>query len=88
MIDKGDPPPIQCKVSLRAPKSIRKVDGLSLIFTDILRYKSQCPKTSLNNLQRKKVGRITETAHTTYCTCATASTVAKDRILMLLMTLK
>jgi hypothetical protein len=31
MIDKGDIPSIQCKMSLRKPKSMRKVDGLSLI---------------------------------------------------------
>jgi hypothetical protein len=32
MVDKGDIPSIQCKMSLRRPKSLRKVDGLSLIF--------------------------------------------------------
>jgi hypothetical protein len=31
MIDKGDIPSIQCKMSLRRPKSMRKVDYLSLI---------------------------------------------------------
>jgi hypothetical protein len=34
MIDKGDIPSIQYKISFRGPKSVRKVDGLSLIFTD------------------------------------------------------
>jgi hypothetical protein len=34
MIDGGDNPSIQCKISLRGPKSMRKVDGLSLIFID------------------------------------------------------
>jgi hypothetical protein len=34
MIDKRDIPSIQCKMSLRGPKSVRKVDGLSLIFID------------------------------------------------------
>jgi hypothetical protein len=34
MIDKGDIPSIQCKMSLGGPKSMRKVDGLSLIFID------------------------------------------------------
>jgi hypothetical protein len=34
MIDKGDIPPIQCKMSLRGPRSMRKVDGPSLIFID------------------------------------------------------
>jgi hypothetical protein len=29
IIDKGDIPSIQCKMSPRGPKSIRKVDGLS-----------------------------------------------------------
>jgi hypothetical protein len=35
MIDRGDIPPFQCKMSLRGPKSMRKVDGLSLIFIDL-----------------------------------------------------
>jgi hypothetical protein len=35
IIDKGDLPSIQCKMSLRGPKSMRKVDGLSLIFSDL-----------------------------------------------------
>jgi hypothetical protein len=34
MIDKGDIPSIQCKMSLRRPESMRKVDGVSLIFID------------------------------------------------------
>jgi hypothetical protein len=34
MIDKGDIPSIQCKLSLWGPKSMRKVDNLSLLFTD------------------------------------------------------
>jgi hypothetical protein len=34
MIEKGDIPSIQCKRSLREPKSMRKVGGLSLIFID------------------------------------------------------
>jgi hypothetical protein len=34
MIDEGDIPFIECKMSLRGPKYIRKVDGLSLIFID------------------------------------------------------
>jgi hypothetical protein len=34
MIDEGDIPSIQCKTSLRGPKSMRKVDGRSLIFID------------------------------------------------------
>jgi hypothetical protein len=34
MIDEGDIPSIQCKMSLRWPNSMRKVDGLSLIFID------------------------------------------------------
>jgi hypothetical protein len=33
-IDEGDVPSLQCKMSLRGPKSIRKVDGLNLIFID------------------------------------------------------
>jgi hypothetical protein len=32
MIDKGDIPYIQFKMSFRGPKSVRKVDGLNLIF--------------------------------------------------------
>jgi hypothetical protein len=36
MIDKGDIPSIPCKMSLRGPKSMRKiVDGLSRILIDI-----------------------------------------------------
>jgi hypothetical protein len=31
VIDKGDIPSIRCKMSLRGPKSMRKVDGPSLI---------------------------------------------------------
>jgi hypothetical protein len=34
MIYKGDIPSIQCKMRLRGPRSISKVDGLSLIFID------------------------------------------------------
>jgi hypothetical protein len=34
MIDKGDILSIQCKMSLRGPKIIRKVDGLSLNSTE------------------------------------------------------
>jgi hypothetical protein len=34
MIDEGDIPSVQCKMSLRGPKSARKVDGLGLIFID------------------------------------------------------
>jgi hypothetical protein len=34
VIDEGDIPSIQCKMSLRGPKSIRKVDGLRLILID------------------------------------------------------
>jgi hypothetical protein len=34
IIDKRDIPSIQCKMSAREPKAMRKVDGLSLIFID------------------------------------------------------
>jgi hypothetical protein len=34
MIDEGDTPSIQYKMSLRGPNSMRKVDELSLIFID------------------------------------------------------
>jgi hypothetical protein len=34
MIDKGDSPSIQCNMSLGPPTSMRKVDGLCLIFID------------------------------------------------------
>jgi hypothetical protein len=34
IIDKGDIPSIQCKMSHEGPKSMRKVDGLSLILID------------------------------------------------------
>jgi hypothetical protein len=34
MIDKGDIPCIPCKMSFVGPKSMRKADGLSLIFID------------------------------------------------------
>jgi hypothetical protein len=34
MISKGDIPSIQCKMSPKEPKSMRKVDGLNLIFND------------------------------------------------------
>jgi hypothetical protein len=34
MTDEGDIPYIQCKMNLKRPKSIRKEDGLSLIFID------------------------------------------------------
>jgi hypothetical protein len=34
VIDKGDNPSIQFKMSIRGPKSMRKVDGLSRIFID------------------------------------------------------
>jgi hypothetical protein len=34
MIDRGDIPSIQCKMSLSGPGSMRKVDGLSLFFID------------------------------------------------------
>jgi hypothetical protein len=35
MIDEGDIPSILCKRSLGRPMSMRKVNGLSLIFVDI-----------------------------------------------------
>jgi hypothetical protein len=35
MTDKGDILSIQCKMNLWGPKSMRKVDGLSLIFFDL-----------------------------------------------------
>jgi hypothetical protein len=35
IIEKGDIPSIQCKMSLSGLKSLRKVDGLSLIFNDL-----------------------------------------------------
>jgi hypothetical protein len=34
MIDEGNIPPIHCKMNLRGPKSMRKVDYLSLILID------------------------------------------------------
>jgi hypothetical protein len=34
MIDKAEVPSIQCKMSRKGPKSMRKVDGLSLISID------------------------------------------------------
>jgi hypothetical protein len=34
MIDEGDIPSIQCKMSFRGPNSLRKEDDLSLIFID------------------------------------------------------
>jgi hypothetical protein len=34
MIDEGDIPSIQCKMSLMGPKYMRKVDGVSLIVID------------------------------------------------------
>jgi hypothetical protein len=34
MIHEGDIPSIQCKMSIRGPKSMRKQDGLSLILVD------------------------------------------------------
>jgi hypothetical protein len=51
MIDKGDIPSIQCKMSLGGPKSMRKVDGLSFILIDFyvlaLRPRLQVTETSL-----------------------------------------
>jgi hypothetical protein len=35
MIEEGDIQSIQCKMSLRGPNYMRKVDGLSRIFTDL-----------------------------------------------------
>jgi hypothetical protein len=34
LIEVGDIPSIQCKMSLSGPNSMRKVDGLSLMFID------------------------------------------------------
>jgi hypothetical protein len=34
MIDERDIPSIQCKVSLMGLKSVRKVDGMSVVFID------------------------------------------------------
>jgi hypothetical protein len=34
IIDEGDIPSIQCKMRFGVPKSMRKVDGLRLIFID------------------------------------------------------
>jgi hypothetical protein len=40
MIDEGDIPSIQYKMSLRGPKSMRKVDSMSLIFIDLMFQRS------------------------------------------------
>jgi hypothetical protein len=45
MIDKGDIPSIQCKISLRGPKSVRKVNGLSLIFIGFMFQRSRLSST-------------------------------------------
>jgi hypothetical protein len=34
IIDEGDIPPIQCKMCLRGPNSMSKIDGLNFIFID------------------------------------------------------
>jgi hypothetical protein len=34
MFDEGDNPSIRCKMSLRGPKCMRKVDGLNIILID------------------------------------------------------
>jgi hypothetical protein len=34
MIDEGDIPSIRCKMNIKRPKSMTKVDGLSLLFID------------------------------------------------------
>jgi hypothetical protein len=59
MIDKQDIPSIQCKMSLRGPKTMRKVDGLSFIFIDF--YVPELislvnSKSSYLNIQLKTVG--------------------------------
>jgi hypothetical protein len=36
MIEEGSVLPIQCKMSLRELKSMRKIDGLSLIYIDFM----------------------------------------------------
>jgi hypothetical protein len=40
MIDEGDIPFIQRKINLSGPQSVRKVDGLSLIFIDFMFQRS------------------------------------------------
>jgi hypothetical protein len=51
MTDEGDFPFIKCKMSLRRPKSMRKVVALRLIFIDFyvpaLRTRLNCTETSL-----------------------------------------
>jgi hypothetical protein len=48
MIDEGDVLFVQCKMSLWGPKSMRKVDGLSLIFFD---FYVPVLTPSLNNIE-------------------------------------
>jgi hypothetical protein len=38
MIDEGGDPCVQCKMGLRGPKFMRKVDGLILIFIELFMF--------------------------------------------------
>jgi hypothetical protein len=48
MIEKGDVPSIQCKMSLRGPKPMRKVDDMSLI---VIVYNIPTLTQRLNNTE-------------------------------------
>jgi hypothetical protein len=58
MIDKGDVPSIHCKMSLRGPKYMRKVDDLGLIFIEfyvpVLMPRVKCIETSLQLSEKCK----------------------------------
>jgi hypothetical protein len=52
MIDKGDISSIQCKMSLRRPKSMRKLEGLILMFNDFyVPALTPCLKSTETSLQ-------------------------------------
>jgi hypothetical protein len=58
VIDEGDVPSIQCKMSLRWPKSMRNIDGLSLIFIDFY-VPALTPHLSNTETSQQLSGNIT-----------------------------
>jgi hypothetical protein len=58
MIDKGDVPSIQCKMSLGGPKSMRKGHGLSLIFIDFY-VPALTPRLNITETSLQLSGNIT-----------------------------
>jgi hypothetical protein len=66
--DEGDAPSIQCKMGLREPKSMRKVDGLSFIFIDFyVQVLTPCLYNTETSLQLSENTTLFAVSHIYVC---------------------